>query len=155
MLLNVDWSNPFDQTEYSAGAIYLVIQNLPCSERYKFENFILVEMIPGPKEPKRDINTNLGPLVDDMKVLFEGITFKNSNSLFRSTTLRALLTCIGSDLPATRKICGFLSYNADKGCSKCLKSFPTESFGEKPDFSGYDCENWEFVVMPNMLRTLC
>ena len=123
--------------------MYLVIQNLPCSERYKFENVILVGMIPGPKEPKRDINTYLGPLVDDLKVLFEGITFKNSNSLFGSTTLRALLTCIGSDLPATRKVCGFLSYNAEKGCSKCLKSFPTESFGEKPDFSSYDCENWE------------
>ena len=43
----------------------------------------------------------------------------------------------------TRKVCGFLSYNAEKGCSKCLNSFPTVSFGQKPDFSGYDCENWE------------
>ena len=41
------------------------------------------------------------------------------------------------------KYVDFLSYNAEKGCSKCLKSFPTVSFGQKPDFFGYDCENWE------------
>ena len=100
-------------------------------------------MIPGPKEPKRDINSFLSPLVDDIKTLYKGITYNNPNSLFGSTTVRALITCVGSDLPATRKVCGFLSYNAEKGCSKCLKSFPTVSFGQKPDFSGYDCENWE------------
>ena len=135
--LNIDWFNPFKHTEYSVGAIYLVIQNLPRSERYKFENMILVGMIPGPKEPKRDVNNFLVPLID----LFQGVTFKNPNSTF-GTTIRAILTCISSDLPATRKVCGFLSYNANKGCSKCLKSFPTQLFGEKPDFSGFDCDNW-------------
>ena len=58
-------------------------------------------MIPGPKEPKRDINSFLSPLVDDIKTLYKGITYKNSNSLFGSTTVCALITCVGSDLPAT------------------------------------------------------
>ena len=38
--------------EYSVGAIYLIIQNLPRSMRYKRENVILVGLIPGPKETK-------------------------------------------------------------------------------------------------------
>ena len=142
MRMNVDWFNPFDETQYSAGAIYMVIQNLPRAERYKFDNLILVGMIPGPKEPKRDINTFLAPLVDELKKLYRGVTLKNPNSFFGSTTVRALVSCIGSDLPATRKVCGFLSYNAHRGCSKCLKEFATESFGSKPNFSGYDCDSW-------------
>ena len=36
-----------------------------------------------------------------------------------------------------------LSHTAEKGCFKCHKSFPTESFGEKPDYSGFDRENWK------------
>ena len=38
--LNIDWFNPFDETPYSAGAIYLAILNLPRKERYKTENTI-------------------------------------------------------------------------------------------------------------------
>ena len=29
------------------------------------------------------------------------------------------------------------------GCSKCFKKFPRASFGDKPDFSGFDRESWE------------
>ena len=52
-----------------------------------------------------------------------------------------VLSCIVCDIPATRKVCGFWK-NALKGCSKCLKEFPTARFGAKPDYSGFDCENW-------------
>ena len=143
LTVNVDWFNPFKRAQYSAGVIYMVIQNLPRSERYKTENIILVGLIPGPKEPKRDINPFLAPLVDDLKSLFCGVTVKNPNSFFGSTTIRAMVTCVTSDLPATRKLCGFLSYNAERGCSKCLKTFGVVSFASKPDFSGYDCGTWE------------
>lgn len=29
------------------------------------------------------------------------------------------------------------------GCSKCFKEFARASFGDKPDFSGFDTESWE------------
>ena len=32
------------------------------------------------------------------------------------------------DLPATHKVCGFVSYNAYHGCNRCMKTFPTETF---------------------------
>ena len=38
LMMNVNWFNPFDETQYSAGAIYMVIQNLPRAQRYKFDN---------------------------------------------------------------------------------------------------------------------
>jgi len=45
----------------------------------------------------------------------------------------ASVTC---DLPAGRKVCGFLSHSATLGCSKCLKEFPG-AVGNK-DYSGFD-----------------
>ncbi len=46
--LNVDWFQPFKHITYSTGALYLTVQNLPRSERYKKENAILVGLMPGP-----------------------------------------------------------------------------------------------------------
>ena len=40
------------------------------------------------------------------------------------------------DIPAARKVCGFVSHNS------CLKAFPTESFGDKADYSGFDHDTW-------------
>ena len=37
---------------------------------------------------------------------------------------------------------GFLGHAASKGCSRCLKSFPTDGFGQKTDFSGFDRDMW-------------
>jgi len=120
LALNVDWFNPYEETNYSVGAIYLVVLNLPRNERYKEENTILVGMIPGPNEPKDHINTFLSPLVQDMQTLFDGVTFHSSAiGLF---TIRAILACITCDLPATRKVCGFSNFNGTHGCSQCINT---------------------------------
>lgn len=42
LILNLDWFNPFKHIEYSVGVIYLVIANIPRSERYKLENVIII-----------------------------------------------------------------------------------------------------------------
>lgn len=47
--LNVDWFQPFTHLTDSVEALYLTIQNLPRTERYKLDNVILVGIIPGPK----------------------------------------------------------------------------------------------------------
>ena len=51
LILNIDWFNPYKHIEYSIGVLYLVVANLPRSERYKIENVIIVGVLPGPKEP--------------------------------------------------------------------------------------------------------
>ena len=140
--MNIDWFNPYDESPYSVGAIYLVVLNLPRAERFKLQNVILVGMIPGPYEPEGDINTFLSPLVKDLKQLFSGFFFKNPSSFLSVSTLRAVLMCLSCDLPATRKVCGFSNFNGLKGCSKCLKEFPTESFGEKPNYGGFNWQDW-------------
>lgn len=57
LTINVDWFQPFSHIEYSVGAIYLTIQNLPRNERYKEENIILVGVLPGPSEPPLTMNS--------------------------------------------------------------------------------------------------
>ena len=42
----------------------------------------------------------------------------------------------------SRKVFGFVGHNAYHACSKCLKAFPTEKFGEKADFTGTDRTLW-------------
>ena len=140
--INVDWFRVYEHSQYSAGPIYLAILNLPRNERYKEENIILAGIIPGPKEPKLNINTFLAPLVRDMQKLYDGITFQNSSSLSGFTTIRSVIGCVACDLPATRKVCGFVNFNGNYGCSKCKKNFITSIFGNKPSYGGYDCDNW-------------
>lgn len=51
-----------------------------------------------------------------------------------------LLCC--ADIPASRKLSGFIGHSALKACSKCLKSFPTDQFGSKADYSGFNRGLW-------------
>ncbi len=129
LTLNVDWFQPFKRATHSTGVMYLAIQNLPRKERFLSENVIVAGVIPGPNEP---INAFLGPLVDKLLQLWEGVVMKASNGWF--VLVRAVLSCIACDIPGARKVCGFLGHNAWLGCSICLKQFLTESFGQHPGF---------------------
>ena len=121
--------------------IYLVIANLPRSERYKLENIIIVGIIPGPNEPKKHMNSFLMPMVDELLDLWEGCYIQTSSAL-GIVPVRCALLCVSCDLPATRKVCGFTSHSSLRVCSKCMKSFPCESFGKKSDYSGYNRHSW-------------
>ena len=48
--------------------------------------------------------------------------------------------CVACDIPAARKVYGFMGHSANLGCSRWLKFFPG-GFGGK-DFSGFDRELW-------------
>ena len=49
LMLNIDWFNPYEETPYSARVMAFVVQNLPRSERFKFENIVLAGVIPAIK----------------------------------------------------------------------------------------------------------
>ena len=97
---------------------------------------------PGPNEPKKNINPFIKPLVDELLELWHGIQIK-SGSFFGFTSIRCMLTFVSANISATRKICGFSSHSAKRGCSKCLKTFECQSFGSKPDYSGFDRSSWK------------
>ena len=127
--------------EYSVGVMYMAVNNLPRELRYKRENIILVGIIPGPNEPKLTMNSFLKPLVEDLKEFWAGIMIPCNNHPLKNICIRAALICSACDVPATRKLCGFVGHTATLGCSKCLKNFSCEG-NSKMDYSGYDHELW-------------
>ena len=52
------------------------------------------------------INSYLTPLVCELLKLWSGVCFQFSDRIM----IRGALLCVGCDLPAGRKTCGFLSY---------------------------------------------
>ena len=139
LLLNVDWFNPYKHVEYSVGDIYICILNFPRHLRYQKENMILVGIVPGPNEPSLHTNSFLEPLVEDLQKLWKGVEMTTPDGV---KTICAALLCTAADIPATRKVCGFVGHGALKACSRCLKSFPTTEFGTKPDYSDFQRNTW-------------
>ena len=88
--------------------------------------FLLV-LYRGPKEPKYNTNTYLRPLVNEMNELWKGVPMQLASGIL--TIVWAALICVSCDIPATRKVCGFVGHHAYHACSRCLKSFETTSFG--------------------------
>ena len=83
---------------------------------------MLIGLIPGPKEPRRDINPFLVPLIKELLSLLYGVE-SYIESLSKSVLVRCALLCVACNIPASRKVCGFLGHSATLGCSKCLKHF--------------------------------
>ena len=107
VIVNLDWFAPFKHvSNFSIGAIYLVLMNLPRCERFKRKNLILVGLIPNmDKEPPT--NTFIQPLVEELKEAWNpGFQLKSHSS--KVLTYRVALICVGCDIPACRKLCGFL-----------------------------------------------
>ena len=108
LVLNVDWFQPFKHlSSFSVGAIYLVILNFIRHFRFKRKNVILVEIIPNlNKEPLT--NNFLSPLVEELdQVWTSGFNIKSVVSN-KTELFHLALICVGCDIPASRKICGFL-----------------------------------------------
>lgn len=99
----------------------MTILNLPRDLRNKPENVLLVDILPGPSEAT-NLNGFLKPLVNELCDFWVGKELTVYG--FESTkVIRCALLCASCDLPAGRKLCGFLSYNAHQGCSRCTKSW--------------------------------
>ena len=141
LLLNIDWLQPYKHTQHSVGVIYMVILNLPRSIRFKRENVILCGVIPGPNEPSLTINSYLAPIVSDLEKLWSGVELQIAGESSK-TMFKCALLGIACDLPAARKVCGFLSYTANLGCSRCLQQF-SRGYGIRNCYSDFNRENWK------------
>ena len=143
LTLNVDWFSPYARSIYSLGAIYLTTQNLPRALRNRPENILLVGLIPGPSEPKLTINSYLGPLLLELKEAWaKGIAVSTPNGT--KVTLRVAVTCVACDIPATKKVLGFVGIRAVLACNKCLKPFEhvRDEVSNWTNYSGFDRSQW-------------
>ena len=109
LMLNLDWFCPYKHVKsYSVGVLYAVVTNLPRSERFKRENLLLIGIIPSmKKEPKT--NTFLEPLVDELITAWhQGFNYNVSFSTHNPVNIHLAMILVGCDIPACRKLCGFL-----------------------------------------------
>ena len=142
LIINMDWFQPFDSSLYSVRVIYAVICNLPRTERYKSHNILTLAVIPDLKELKlHEINNYLYPIINQLVHLWSGyniVTHENKSGRF----IRGAIIGCSSDVPATRKLCGFIS--ARVVCYRCYKlaNFVNNqsNFGGFSDFSDWFVE---------------
>ena len=138
--MNVDWFQPFKYVSYSVGVIYLAFCNLPRKERYNRENMILVGIIPAMKK-ELPTNTFLAPLVAELLEAWQkGFQMTSFLSPKQPKSFKLALLCCGCDIPACRKVCGFLGHTANQGCNRCHKVF-SGKVGDK-QYGGFDRQNW-------------
>ena len=116
------------------GVLYMVVMNLPRSERFKLENVIIVGIIPALTKEPPSLNYFLNPLVTELKALWRGIKIRTFRSPTEGAEIRAAVICCAIDIPAARKLCGFVGHSVNHGCSHCNKFFP----GGEKDYSGLD-----------------
>lgn len=128
LALNCDWFQPYESRSYSVGVLFLVCLNLPRDVRYLRENVILVGVIPGPAEPI-DLQQFLKPVVEELLLLYDGVSFTTDKHP-DGKVFRAALFMLNADLPAARKVGGFTSYMAHRGCSFCYHWFPSSGDAE-------------------------
>lgn len=111
--------------------------NLPRSIRFKKENVIMVRIIPALKHEPKTLNHFLEPAVDELNALWKGVKVNTYKSPSTAVEIQAAVLCFASDIPAARKLCGFLGHSAKRGCSHYKKEFPG-GFGEQKNYGGFD-----------------
>ena len=152
LMLNLDWFQPFKHVSYSVGVLYAVVLNLPPEERFKMNNVMLIGVIPDMgKEPKTA--TFIQPLVEELIDSWRyGTATRTYKSRSKVVNVKLALVCVGCDIPATRKLCGFLGHGATLGCSKCLKEFP--GMAGKKDYSGFCRNDWQVRTLEAHVKHL-
>ena len=138
LTMNMDFFQPYKHLQYSLGAIYCTVMNLPRTDRFKVENVLLIGLIPGSHEPEEDINSYLKPFVDELLQFWDDIEMEVNGA--GQKIIRCALLCVACDMPAGRKACSFLSHSAALGCARCLRRF-SGSFGTL-DYSGFNRDSW-------------
>lgn len=141
LMLNFDFFQPYKHTTDSYGVFYMTLMNLPRDQRFKQENVLLVGIIPAFEHEPTSLNSFMKPMVAELKQFWSpGVRLFTAESPKFKLQFKLALMCTACDIPAARKVCGFMGHNANRGCSRCLKFFPGGF--EKKDFSGFARDTW-------------
>ena len=119
VLYNTDGVPIFKSSKFSLWPIYLAINELPYSERFRRDNMLLASVWFGPDKPF--MLTFLKPFHGTFHQLeATGVDIANLNG--DMTTVRAILLCGTCDLPARCLVCNSIQFNGYYGCIRCRQS---------------------------------
>ena len=105
------------QRGFSTWPILMQNLSLPPAERVKYENMILVGMIPGPKNCK-DMDSFLVPLLEELQQLVKGILAYDAYT-DEDFTLKGYLCVVSGDTPAIAKLMCMSGHNGTAPCRFC------------------------------------
>ncbi|EUC56296.1 transposase family Tnp2 protein, partial [Rhizoctonia solani AG-3 Rhs1AP] len=97
--LSTDWFQPTREGNYSVGACYISLNNLPRHLRFLRENICLVLIMPGPKEPSDyALDQMLAPLIQELLQLKQGVEMSVRHGedapIYQDEVVHAELSCI-------------------------------------------------------------
>ena len=83
------------------------------------------------------MNSYLTPLVEELREFWNGqLVQVTKGSVSMNLRVRLALSCVACDIPAARKVSGFVGHAPRLGCSKCVREFTGN------DYSGYGRHTW-------------
>ncbi|KAL5573205.1 hypothetical protein UlMin_022802 [Ulmus minor] len=137
MGLASDGFNPFSHmsTSYSMWPVILIPYNLPPWLTMHRSNYLLSLLIPGPKSPGKDFDVFLRPLIEELKVLWDGVQSFDSYQQ-ASFTLRASVIWTVSDFPAFAYLSGW-STQGKLACPICLEDTRYKLIRSKISYIGH------------------
>jgi ssDNA-binding Zn-finger/Zn-ribbon topoisomerase 1 len=108
LAISADGVNPHGNlsSRHSCWPVLMVIYNLPPSLCMKRKFMMLTTLISGPKQPGNDIDVYLAPLIDDLKLLWEGVPDVYDAHRQETFTLKAVLLWTINDFPAYGTLAG-------------------------------------------------
>ncbi|XP_076909856.1 uncharacterized protein LOC143567279 [Bidens hawaiensis] len=125
-------------SSYSCWPVFITVYNLPPWLALKEQYLQMPLVIPGPKNPKQNLDVFLQPLVDELKLLFtHGIETYDAYRM-NNFQMRAVLLWTVSDFPAYAMLSGWSTHGrlACPYCSNESGSFQLQ-FGGKACW--FDC----------------
>lgn len=93
------------------------------------------------------MNSFLRPLVHELKQLWDAVSLFNAKG--RPVVVRSVLLCVACDIPAARKVSGFVGPLAANGCSRCIVNLVKN---DKPYFCNFKRQTWKMRNHEDTLR---
>jgi hypothetical protein len=121
--LSIDGFQPYisDSIAYSCWPVFVMSYNLPPNKCLK-EGFIFLDLvIPGPKEPRKQMNIYLCPLMKELKELWQGVDAYDSHLKCRFNLRAAYLWSI-HDYLAYGKFVGWCVHGR-LNCPTCMDEY--------------------------------
>ncbi|KAI0516679.1 hypothetical protein KFK09_009356 [Dendrobium nobile] len=137
--LCTDGFTPYSQTAtpYSCWPVILTPYNLPPEMCMTTPFMFLTLIIPGPHNPKAKIDIYLQPLIDDLKLLWEGVLTYDI-SIKQNFLLRAALLWTIGDFPAYGMLSGW-STAGKLACPYCMENSKAFTLKHGGKNTWFDC----------------
>nr|GEZ68948.1 hypothetical protein [Tanacetum cinerariifolium] len=149
--LAADGFNPFGNLSqaYSMWPVILTTYNLPLWLCIKESSFMLTLLIPSPKSPGKDIDVYLRPLIEDLKVLWDGKGVETIDvASGQKFNMRAMVLWTINDFSARSSLSGW-SGKGYKACPTCNKDTPSVHLLSKTTYVGHR----RFLKKPHKWRS--